>query len=725
MLLYALLRNTGNTVRLANGALTQDQAVELLQKTRPVPADGIPALKASKDIPDDLLQKIAAENQIDGAELRKLLTNVTAEQQRVKEAVMRRVTEQASFIAAAVGQPKEDISKKEEAAAVEALRNHWWVQLQQGSTWKDLDPSLPDAEPGRPLGVVTETLAPDKYSDLKKELLHTVQIEAVIEVWNEGKVTEVSVLKQELIPADRIGQVIALRHVPVARPEDINLFAEKDVAGRLKATVLDQKAWIPVLTVGSTDVFKYSFNDRGDLGDTTLPGYIQNVLSARELARKLEEGSTILGNQVKGWFGQPKAEEPKRPPPEASVGLQLTAEWIDYEIHAPGQPVRKIRRQIFDLIGPAARSAEKVGTPEMTEAKRLERGLALLGRIDILPLAAQLSSELVTNLMCKGVLANRQALTDQMSGPDTIESSALREKLKDITPPTSLYALALNRMELNGSANGVYLDRLNILSLHRGFRENTKRDLVIFHGFDIVANDIAVAARARANSFFLRLEQGVVDTFAETLLAAGCPPFTSVDNTAELFSASGAQGIDWVAIRDVRGQAWAALQLPDDIRARIEGDLLANYIIVVPTRSVSIEGTARVGWWRVDPMTGHTLGIGDRGWGQTSVEKIFQIGFLYWSWGLLGFALCKMSKNYDAGKPLYKAYDDLSHADHKECLCVGAFVGAGAVAAGAAAEGAALYAQTVFWNLKYRKPLILVAQGIFLAIIGYCGSRII
>ena len=44
-------------------------------------------------------------------------------------------------------------------------------------------------------------------------------------------------------------------------------------------------------------------------------------------------------------------------------------------------------------------------------------------------------------------------------------------------------------------------------------------------------------------------------------------------------------------------------------------DLRAGYAVVVPADAVA-------GWWRTDPVTGHTLGVSSTGWGQSAIEKV-------------------------------------------------------------------------------------------------------
>ena len=70
----------------------------------------------------------------------------------------------------------------------------------------------------------------------------------------------------------------------------------------------------------------------------------------------------------------------------------LTAEWIDYVIHIPGAEPRRIRRPLFDLVGPAARAAAKgeAASPtnapvaELSKQQAEDRAMAILDRVDVL-----------------------------------------------------------------------------------------------------------------------------------------------------------------------------------------------------------------------------------------------------------------------------------------------------------------------------------------------------
>jgi hypothetical protein len=581
------------------------------------------------------VKQYANQNHVDAAKIRKALDQLTAQQQRVKELVQKRVAAQAAMIAAAVGHPRASALAEERASQVRALTDHWWVQWQNGPNWLDLDPTLPDAQPGKTMTAAQATATPTNYSDLGDELLHTVQIKVVIEVWKHGSVTEVPVLTQDLLPADLIGESVVLRQIPVHWPQDPNLFQERNPLERFKQTVLAQTEWLPVLSVGSKNVSKYSFNDYGDLTDSTMPGYVQNVMAGRVLAHKEEEAVEGLGKSIGGMLGGSVAHNPS-PDEKAPVqpqGTQVTAEWINYEVRIPGKPVRTIRREMFDLVGPAARSAKKVPLPQMTDAQRLERGLKLLGETEILPLVSYLPPEFVLHLAVKDALANREALLSLFRIADSSDLKAsvgLASKLTQF--PVQLIRLAaLARKKWSRFSDDVYLDRPNILSYYSRLSLNAKGQVLVREGYDIVANEVAVRSTRGTDAFFVRLEQGLLDTNAEAILAAArCgslekePSCRQIENTSELFNVSRKRGTDWLLLESVRDPGWEHMELPIDVRTRVEQDLAAGYTVLVPKQMVRIESDSFVGWWRLNLRSGDTLGIGEAGGGQSGTESVLK-----------------------------------------------------------------------------------------------------
>jgi hypothetical protein len=182
--LAEFLRLAGHQARLARAALSEEQANQVLQNARAMPQGGMPvALNRSRQTPDDLVNKVeqyAQQYQPDQAEFRNIIDKLTLEQQRMAEQIAQRVAEQTPVIVAAVGQPAAEDMAAARTAALTLLRDHWWVQWQQGSTRVDLDPTFAEAEPSRVLAEVKETMQPDQ---LPNSPWHTVGIRSW---WNSG-----------------------------------------------------------------------------------------------------------------------------------------------------------------------------------------------------------------------------------------------------------------------------------------------------------------------------------------------------------------------------------------------------------------------------------------------------------------------------------------------------------------------------------------------------------
>lgn len=648
LLLLALLQQAGhNKIKIAHATLSDEEVSKIQRRARRIPKSGASVgTKYSSEAVEDFLGKHAQEFGLNKADFLDRMAQVDTERQRLVKEVHKRVALQASLIAKAVGKPDKEAHKIAEASRRVALRDHWWVQLQNGSKWVDLDPTLPNAEPGKPLTSAQEEFAGDKINDRLSQEAHTLQVRMVIECWEKGRLVEVPVLTQELLPFFHIGERIAVHHSPMNWPPDLDLFASKDPLNALKSAVLAQREWISVLSVGEARVSKFSFTDSCLMNQPDLPGYVQSVLAGRALVSGLETGVEKLGRGIFGIISTGRIGDTgtaRRVPDETNSNLQIsrpsgkaqvTAEWIEYEIRVPGEKPRKIRRQIFDLVGPATRAAWKgkqnMPTPKITDAQRMERGWALLGQTEVLPLVGQLSPEFIEYLMTKNLLANREVLLGLFRDVDSADPKALTDQASKLKPLSGhLYTLALVRRAWSRFRGDVYLDRLNILSYHTQLQQNSQGELRLLQGFDIVANDVGIRSGSGADPFLVRLEQGVLDTNAEALLAAlssGSMENTvgrgQVENTAELFTASTEQGIKWMTVRNVHDPTWKKVKLVKDVRAQIEQDLVAGYVVLAPEKGVSLEGRVLVGWWRVNGSTGQTLGIGEYGWGQVTTESL-------------------------------------------------------------------------------------------------------
>jgi hypothetical protein len=586
LLLSELLRGGGDNVRLAHGKLSKEQATALMRDwgSRPNIA---PSISAPDAPAPDGVAAYAASHGLDAARLREAVQQIANESQAMTRNLQQRIDRQSKDMAKILPR-SQSYTNGVAPADLESARDHWWVQYQDGGKWRDLDPDAADA--GSALVAATETV---DTAALPEDLYHRVTIRVVVERISAGEREESKVLEHSLRPLDVLGKRVVLRHQPINWAGRLET-GTGPLKASFEAAVTAQDEWMPVLSVGNETVAQKSFSKSGQVNDTPGSG------------AKPEPTGNAFGALSGGLGG---GEEP------AAAGM-LTAEWIEYEIQIPGAAPRVIRRDVFDLLGPYARSQASAAVPPITQIEELQRGLALIGETDMLLLGGQVSREFVEHVANANLLAQRESMNAILQ--PGVDLNRLAELSGSLNPVSGeLYGLALARATQSPVVDRMYLDRPNILTYHRRVRADAGGGYVRSNSLDIVANDVAV--RPGADPFNVRLVQGVVDTAAENLFVGGCTSCGPVQNVFEMWGSSA-----WVAVRTPEELAARGSALNDDARRRVAEDLSRGYAVLLPTQAAVVEGQSRMGWWRVDRATGTTLGIMESGEGQAMVEYVKQ-----------------------------------------------------------------------------------------------------
>jgi hypothetical protein len=562
---------------------------------RPVPKKVTSAIDKEPGDDSSHMERLSRQLEIEAEKLRQELDSVAKEEEQESQAARKTVEAQTALLAEQVGKQLAR-GKDETNRQLESVRDHWWVQIKRQDIWQDLDPSLPDAEPGSLIAAAKETCDPKSISE---DQFHSLQVRIIAERWADGSIKENTALEQTIKTSDFAGRRIVLNHAPLNWPEDLDLVGEKDPVGRLKTVMLGETEWLPFLEIGSNLVFQSSITDAGEIRES--PG------------EKSREGG--IGGLSRGLLGGLAGRESKE---ESKKNSCLTAEWIEYEIHSPGEPIRTIRRAVFDLIGPAARAASPVVEPRMSEADRLERGWTLSGSIDILPLVCRLSQDFVSWELASQLLERIRPLIEELKtgGPSRLQETAgkILAEMHSLQGP--LLTWALKRHQLGRYGNDGIFTSLNICNLRRQLAEDDEGRVLRRHTFDIVKNDLAQKTLAGDEAAMAQLNQGVADTAAEALLMFGPE---SQENTSRLASLSLEQRIDWQCLQSPLDRDWT--EWPKDVSARIRQNLEAGFIVIIPQKALLVRGKKRWGWWRVDASSGETVGVMDTGLNQATTEN--------------------------------------------------------------------------------------------------------
>ncbi len=596
VLLGDLLRLSGHDVRLAHAELTESRARELLDKLSQNPDRRIrkrPLERLSNE------RKGASEKLMPG--LDELLRKESIESKKIVEQAGALINSQASELYAALKDSAGKTDGREERAAISAMRDYWWVEHQENGKWVAMDLLAPVAQMGS-LSAATSTTSVWKASEALPEVpeadLHSVKFRVVIERYADGATTESTVLETVLLPAELLERPISLTHMP--KPWPATLLDTATDPNAIGNAAVNVKEWVPVLQVGDALFAQSGFTDSGDL--------IADPLNA-----KRDIGTTGGAGFMSG-FGEALGGS-------ETASSSLTAEWLDYQIHVPGEKVRRLRRPVFDLLGPARRSAKVAEFDASTNERLVERYQSLLSTTQILLQASDLTAEFFVHLATKSILANQAAFRELSKERDTTKAKELAYKILDRMDNWGpLPNLALWRSELDESSRASFIDRPNVLNWRIGIPAVNADRLAYRELIDVVSNSTSVKWGAGRDPFEVRLRQGVADTVAEIVALGG--NFRMADNTASVFAMAGAapdRG-KLVGARDV--DAVQGLEWPDDASARLIQDIDAGFMAVVLHKPISLDQRQRVGWWRVDPASGETIGVMDTGFHGAMDERV-------------------------------------------------------------------------------------------------------
>jgi hypothetical protein len=358
---------------------------------------------------------------------------------------------------------------------------------------------------------------------------------------------------------------------------------------------------LPFLQVGDELLSQSAFTNEGDIEPGPSAFAAMNKVSGAEEAGSIAEGL--------GGFGG------------GEIGPSATAEWIDYEIHVPGSRPEKLRRPVFDLLGPARRANKYSNFDGSMDLPKLQRFEALFSKTSVLFQVSDLTVEYLASLLADDVVAAEAELQALSREQDTARAGERAAKMIARLSRWGgpLPSLVLWRSTLAGESRETFPNRPNVLNSRVIQIISRADEPVLRYLIDIASNSMGTQPRSGRDPFEVRVRQGVADTVAE-MLAVGSN-MQMAENTASVFARLAAEGSRGLLIAAGDLDAVKALPWPEDEAARVAADVDAGFMTLVPRKAVLLDGEQRVGWWRVDPGSGETIGVMDSGLHMAATER--------------------------------------------------------------------------------------------------------
>ena len=475
-----------------------------------------------------------------------------------------------------------------DAALITLASEHWWVEAYlPGSGWTDLDPTYPQASVGQAFATPSND-GTDRAADVPSAVHHTLRVRLKKEQYNSfpvgGTTLSTSYVLDELFNVSALaGKRLMLGHL-----------VSEQLAGGVFSNIT--RDYTPYLGIED--------NNQGFQGQS-----FQDLLTNFPLATTF-----------------------------------TTAEWLEYEIHAPDGHTETFTREVRDIIGAATRRLG--GSPQ------LEMGTSsgpFFGPEDlyvnwVLPNAV---TEWAVQRQSVGVLsrlkeagdisqamleiANRLPPDAVLTGADLDAYAAARADLVFVSE-LALSSIGLNFARKADAALNQIEDGLRMRLYYASPRVFTVSSIgapntAVTTTVDLrhtAVEAVVYPGQAAAAEQTAQWIKGLTESILEGEALAqgdGTPPLT----TMRVFDEMTAQGIDPVLIQPNNYGLLDAYDFSDDALAHVIDALLEGKQVLIPSRAVMIDGQPTFAWWEIDPVTGETISVGENGLHSALEYRLLQI----------------------------------------------------------------------------------------------------
>jgi len=565
LLLAQMLKSAGYDARIVRTDLTEDQALSLLS------AVGNPPPPSDLDYLDAAIEEAFGTSGGEPSESRPITeTSYHADALRYAGALLE------TLEGAGLAPTPRDVT----ARLLETVRSYFWVEQRDGPSadWQPAHPAFGSIEPPAELAPA-ETFS----ESIPEHYQHRFAMTAWVEQWLNGAIEKHQIMAPWTAPvANLAGVPIRFQNVPNG--------VSRDNTDDLDAVLAATQVFTPFV------------------GESAAKGAMAFDLQGRSIDPMAQGGSPAAGiiKTVGDKFVDAASDMADRE--DGKPVMALHSMYLEFTFERPGGESETRRRYV---LPPRDRYDE--------DPRDVLREL-LTGYTYLVSAGGQ-PMEYIADRYIEGAFTDLdwiKFVVLQRAAPD--REQVLPDELPSAFP--TLYQLwTMDRLPVS-EAVVRYAGQPTMVGIRDGIRDAR----TAFSEVDVVWNPVE-SIRRQGERWMTApwdsLTKGVWDTVLESVpLAVPREGQEKALSAPVVFDRAQSQGIGLAVLEpgEPAGPAWEALGLGDQERQFVRRDLEAGYAVVIPERTP--DETPVIGWWRVRPDSGETLGMLGDGYGATATEYI-------------------------------------------------------------------------------------------------------
>jgi hypothetical protein len=470
------------------------------------------------------------------------------------------------------------------SSLIEEAADYFWVEYTAGTTdWRSTHPAFGHVPSGSP----RDLKASQTYREaIPQELQHRFRMEVIVEQRLGEKVNASTVLGPWERPVSNLNDTpLTLANIPLS-------LASSTLQGSLHVSSEGNDIFVPWFSGGeSAKAF--------DLLGNVVPIEAAQSQFAAMFATDAEK----LGSAASALSGLGTLDG------VSNAALELAAVKLKFTFILPSGAENSYWRSVYDSDWVSA------GTPEAKRREIIYQSLT------------QNQSFLVVNATPTEAARIDAAFSVLLSKRDALDAVLRRAYGREVTTGTDFdlsWVGLLPTFELFDA----YESRLPFRTYrHRPSMVRYRATLPSLGqgtaAVDVVQNKRRITAAHQVDakeSIRALISFGVWESMVEGDLLQS--QVAHPTNTVSAFKGFRKHGTDFDVLALGR-QNSAIIDLAKESRNALEQDLAQGYVLVLP-KPASIPAGMKLHWWRVDPLTGETLGIGSTGEGESLVFYTLQ-----------------------------------------------------------------------------------------------------